>query len=46
MVELDEKFCDVIMNRFIAQIGSNRDVYLVRDGQKIPYTEIPTDQQK
>ena len=33
-VELDEKYCDVIVNRFIRQVGSDKDVFLIRNGQK------------
>jgi DNA modification methylase len=36
-VELDEKFCDVIVNRYIEFKGSNADVFLMRGGQKIPF---------
>ena len=38
--ELDEKFCDVIVNRYIEHIGSASGVILERDGQKYPYDEI------
>lgn len=33
-VELDEKYCDVIVKRYIEQVGQDKDVYLIRDGQK------------
>ncbi len=36
-VELDEKFCDVIVNRHIEFKGSNAAVFLWRGGQKIPF---------
>ena len=36
-VEMDEKFCDVIVNRYIEFKGSDIDVFLMRDGQKIPF---------
>ena len=39
-IELDEKFCDVIVKRYIEQVGSAENVYLVRDGKKIPYAEL------
>lgn len=39
-VELDEKFCDVIVKRFIEQVGSDKDVYLIRDGETIQFGEI------
>ena len=40
MVELDEKFCDVIVRRFIQQVGTDKDVYLSRDGQMIPFSTV------
>jgi DNA modification methylase len=43
MVELDEKFCDVIVNRYASQVGTDRDVFLVRDGKLIPFAEVPRD---
>lgn len=36
-VELDEKFCDVIVKRYIEFKASDADVFLLRDGQKIPF---------
>lgn len=38
-VELDPKYADVIVNRYLAQIGSDEQIFLVRDGQKISYAE-------
>lgn len=38
-MELDEKYTDVILLRYINQYGSD-DVYLVRDGEIIPYSEV------
>ena len=40
MIELDEKYCDVIMKRYIEQVGSKKDVTLVRDGVETPYAEV------
>jgi len=40
MAELDEKFCDVIVRRFIQQVGTDKDVYLSRDGQMIPFSTM------
>ncbi|WP_304683916.1 site-specific DNA-methyltransferase [Ileibacterium valens] len=40
MVELDEKFCDVIINRFIEQVGSSANVTCIRDGLTYSYNEI------
>lgn len=39
-VELDEKFCDVIVKRYIEQVGSAAGVTVVRDGLTYNYEEI------
>lgn len=39
-IELDEKFCDVIVNRYIEQVGSSDAVELIRDGQKYKYSDL------
>lgn len=39
-VELDEKFCDVIVKRYIEQVGDDSNVYLVRGGAKIRYEDV------
>lgn len=39
-IELDEKFCDVIVKRYIEQVGSSDGVSVVRDGKTIPYAEL------
>lgn len=39
-IELDEKFCDVIVKRFIEQAGTTENVYVVRDGQDIKFDEL------
>lgn len=38
-MELDEKYCDVIVLRYINQYGPE-EVFLVRDGIKTPYSEV------
>lgn len=38
-IELDEKFCDVIVKRYIEQAGKE-NVYVVRDGQTIKFDEL------
>jgi len=38
--ELDEKFCDVIVKRYIEQVGSDKEVFLLRDESKIAYREL------
>jgi len=39
-IELDEKFVDVIVNRFIDVTGESSGVYLLRDGEKISYEKV------
>jgi len=39
-VELEEKFCDVIVKRYIEQVGNADRVSVVRDGVTIPYAEV------
>ena len=39
-IELDEKFCDVIVKRYIEQVGSAENVSVVRDDKTIPYSEL------
>ena len=39
-IELDEKFCDVIVNRFIEQAGNDRDVCVERDGVILRYSDL------
>lgn len=39
-IELDVKFVDVIVDRYIGQCGSSEDVYLLRNGRKIKYGDI------
>lgn len=39
-IELDEKFCDVIVKRYIEQVGTAENVSVLRDGEKIPYSDL------
>lgn len=39
-IELDEKFCDVIVNRYIEQVGSADGVNVLRDGKTYSYEEV------
>ncbi|MDD4754365.1 MAG: site-specific DNA-methyltransferase, partial [Desulfitobacteriaceae bacterium] len=39
-IELEERFVDVGVKRFIEYVGSNDDVYLNREGKKIPYRTL------
>lgn len=41
-VELDEKFCDVIVKRYIDHVGSAEDVTVQRDGLTYRFDEIDT----
>ncbi|MFB1050548.1 site-specific DNA-methyltransferase [Paraliobacillus sp. JSM ZJ581] len=40
MIELDEKYCDVIAKRYIEQVGTDEDVYVIRNNKKIAYSEL------
>ena len=40
-IELDEKYCDVIVKRYIEQVGNSDGVFLLRDGSKIRYCDLP-----
>ena len=39
-VELDEKFCDVIVKRYIEQVGGSDGVTVQRDGLTYKFTEV------
>ena len=43
-IELDEKFVDVIVKRYVDFIGNSDSVFLVRNGDKIPYSEVSQDE--
>ena len=40
IVELDEKFCDVIVKRYIEQVGTDEKVSVLRDGKEYAYNEV------
>ena len=40
-IELDEKFVDVIVKRFIEGKGSADEVFLLRSGEKFTYDNVP-----
>ena len=40
MMELDAKYCDVIVRRYIEQAESDEGVFLIRNEQKVPYNEV------
>ena len=39
-MELDEKYASVILRRYVEGTGNADGVYVIRDGQCIPYTEL------
>lgn len=40
MCELDPKYVQVIIDRYINLRGSDKDIFLIKDGKKIPYCEL------
>jgi DNA modification methylase len=40
-IELDEKFCDVIVERYVSGAETSDDVYLIRDGKEYRYSDLP-----
>lgn len=45
-IELEPKFVDVAVKRFIEYVGSDQEVFVLRDGQKIPYSSVaPTSEE-
>lgn len=45
-LELDPKYATVIVKRYIEQAGSDEDVYLLREGEKVPFKEVPVPENK
>lgn len=45
-IELDEKYCDVIVNRYHEQIGSSDGISVIREGQTYSYAEIAAQVEK
>lgn len=41
--ELDPKYCDVIVKRYLNQVDSNNDIFVMRNGIRIPYTKTIED---
>ena len=39
-MELDEKYASVILRRYVEDTGNADDVYVVRDGKQIAYSEL------
>ena len=44
MMELDPKYCDVIVRRYIKLVGADSDVRLLRNGEEIPFREVAADE--
>lgn len=44
-IELDEKFCDVIVKRYVEQVGTAENVKLIRDGKEYSYKEVVKDEE-
>ena len=42
LIELDEKFVDVIVNRYIETVGSADGIFVERDGRSISYKDATT----
>lgn len=40
IIELGEKYCDVIVKRYVEQVGDSDSVFLLRDGTKYKYSEL------
>ena len=39
-MELDPKYATVIVKRFQQQVGTDKDIYVIRDGEKIHFSEV------
>ena len=39
-MELDEKYASVILRRYVDDTGDADNVYVIRGGEQIPYTEL------
>lgn len=39
-MELDEKYASVILRRYVEDTGDKDNVYVIRNGKKIPYTDL------
>lgn len=40
MMELDPKYVDVIVNRYVDKVGGSGEVFLLREGEKIPFDSL------
>ena len=39
-MELDEKYASVILRRYVEDTGNAEGVFVIRDGEKIPYSAL------
>ena len=39
-MELDEKYASVILRRYVENTGNTEGVFVIRDGEKIPYADL------
>ncbi len=39
-IELEEKYCDVIVKRYIDYKNTDEGVFVIRNGQKMEYNEV------
>ena len=40
LIELEPKYCDATVKRYIRQAGNDKGVSVIRDGKEIKYSEI------
>lgn len=40
MMELDEKYASVILRRYVENTGNSEGVYVIRDGERIAYSDL------
>ena len=40
MMELDEKYASVILRRYVEDTGDEENVFVIRNGEKIPYKDL------
>ena len=46
MMELDPKYASVILRRYVEDTGDTDGVYVTRNGQKIPYSDLVKEVEK
>ena len=40
MMELDEKYASVILRRYVEDTGDAENVYVIRNREQLPYSEL------